>query len=59
MKTFEHSPLTDVYVPYIQYPELSSAARLRLVWEAIANSPIPYITRWIIYQTFRQRKFAE
>ncbi len=53
MKNLEYSPFNDIHVPYIQYPEITPTARLRLVWEAISKSRLPFMTRWVIYQAFR------
>lgn len=55
MKSIEYSPFTDIYIPYIQYPDVRPAARLQLIWEALSNSRLPFMTRWMIYQAFRGR----
>ncbi len=53
MKTLENSPLADVYVPYIQAPEVKPVMQLRFLWEAIRGTRLPFMTRWMIYQAFR------
>lgn len=53
METLKYTPLAEAYVPYIEYPELRSAARIRLIWEAIGVTPLPLMARWIIYRAFR------
>lgn len=53
MNTIEYSPLAEAYVPYIEYPELRRAARIRLIWEMIGTTPLPLMSRWVIYRAFR------
>ncbi len=55
MKNLEYSPFPDVYVPYIQYPALPRVNRLQLIWESIRSTPMPFFTRWVIYQALRQK----
>ncbi len=50
MKNFEYSPFTDVYVPYIVYPDVSRAQRMRFIWETLITTPLPLLTRWMIYR---------
>lgn len=49
MKTFEYNPFEDAYVPYIVYP---SRRPMRTLWEALAETPMPRLSRWIIYRAF-------
>lgn len=53
MKNLEYSPFTDVYVPYISYPEITPTERLRLVYQTLRAARVPFMTRWVIYQTLR------
>ena len=52
MKTFEHNPFTDVYVPYLVKPE---SKRVKLLWKIHFYAPVPYLSRWIIAKSFRRR----
>ncbi len=53
-KTFEHSPFSDVYVPYIVSPNRASRSnRLRAIWETMSNSSLPFMSRWVIYTALR------
>ena len=52
MKTFEYSPFNDVYVPYIA-PEITRPNRMRMIWETLANTPLPLMTKWVLYNTLR------
>jgi len=53
MKTFEYSPFSDVYAPYLVSPNVARPNRMRLIWEALSNSPLPTMTRWVIYNAMR------
>ncbi len=53
MKTYEKSPIAEVYIPYIEYPDLRAAAQVRLIWEAIGVTPLPLMSRWIIYRALQ------
>ncbi len=55
MKGIEYSPFTDVYVPYIQYPDFRPADKLRMIWESVSSTQLPFMTRWVIYQALRGR----
>ncbi len=55
MKLYDYSPFSDAYVPYLLSPELQPRKRLSLVWGALHALPLTFMTRWVIYQAFRQR----
>lgn len=54
MKTFEYSPFPDIYLPYIVYPNKMTQQKLRDVWEILANTPLPFMSKWVIYQALRR-----
>lgn len=53
MKLFEYSPTSDVYLPYLQTPGFSQSERLKLIWESLAYTPLPFLSRWLIYRALK------
>lgn len=52
MRLYEYTPFPDANVPYIVYPESQRRVPLRnLLWETLTSTPLPYLSRWIIYRT--------
>lgn len=53
MKTFEHTPFNDIFVPYIATPELPKNDRTVQLLEVLSYTRrLPFLTRWIIYRAF-------
>lgn len=48
---FNYSPFEDVYIPYIVEPIIPVWQRKRYLWEKLSLTPLPFLTRWLIYQT--------
>lgn len=50
---FNYSPFDDVYIPYIAAPNPFRGMGRKMVWELLNAARLPYLTRWVIYQTLR------
>ena len=55
MKSIEYSPFKDVYVPYIDTQETLRPRRRNILWEAIQDTSLPLMTRWVIYNALHTR----
>jgi hypothetical protein len=53
MKIFEYNQFDDTYAPYIQ-TDLNRSEQLRLLKEILAQTRLPLVTRWVIYQAFKK-----
>lgn len=53
MKTFDYTPFTDIYIPYLDQPELSYRQREKLWRELINRSALPVFTKWVLYRAIR------
>lgn len=55
MKNLEYSPLPDVNLSYVDYAGLSLRQRNRLLWEVMAITSLPSVSKWIIIKALKKR----
>lgn len=53
MKNQERTPLSETYVPYIDTVGLTVGQKSQIWWE-LTNSPLPWLSRWVVFRALRQ-----
>lgn len=55
MNKNENTPLSDVYIPYIDTVGLTPGQKAQVWWE-ITTAPLPWLARWVVFRALTQPK---